>query len=56
MEERFFNYRAKHHLTQGELASLLGVRREVINRIENGKKPSKMILARFDFLEKKEHE
>lgn len=40
-------YRAKHNLRQDELASLVGVRRETIGHLENGKYNPSLKLA-FD--------
>ena len=53
ISERIFQYRAKKHLTQIEMANELGVSRELINKLENKKiTPSKMLLMRMDLLEK----
>ena len=53
ISERIFQYRAKKHLTQIEMANELGVSREMINKLENKKiAPSKMLLMRMDLLEK----
>lgn len=38
-------YRAKHHLSQGDLAKAVGVRRETIGNIENGKYNPSLKLA-----------
>ena len=40
-------YRAKHNLSQGDLAKMVGVRRETIGNIENGKYNPSLKLA-FD--------
>lgn len=40
-------YRAKHNMTQEELADLVGVRRETIGHLENGKYNPSLKLA-FD--------
>jgi len=40
-------YRAKYHLSQGDLAKAVGVRRETIGNIENGKYNPSLKLA-FD--------
>jgi putative transcriptional regulator len=40
-------YRAKYNMKQGELASLVGVRRETIGNLENGKYNPSLKLA-FD--------
>ncbi len=38
-------YRAKHNITQEELAALVGVRRETIGHLENGKYNPSLKLA-----------
>ena len=38
-------YRAKHNLKQGDLAKLVGVRRETIGNLENGKYNPSLKLA-----------
>jgi len=38
-------YRAKHHLSQDQLAKAVGVRRETIGNIENGKYNPSLKLA-----------
>lgn len=53
--KRFLVYRAKHNLTQEELAKRLGVSRLLINLIENDKAPiSKIVKVKMDLLEKEE--
>lgn len=51
--KRILQYRAKHNLSQLDMSERLGVSRELVNKLENGKlKPSKMILVKMDLLEK----
>ena len=53
--KRIIQYRAKHNLSQLDMAEKLGVSRELVNKLENGKlKPSKIILVKMDLLEKGE--
>ena len=55
VNKRFIIYRAKNRLTQRNLAVKLGISRELVNKIENGKiEPSKIVLAKMDLLEKGE--
>ena len=42
---RIKEYRAKHNMTQEELANLVGVRRETIGHLENGKYNPSLKLA-----------
>jgi putative transcriptional regulator len=42
---RMKEFRAKHHLSQEELAKAVGVRRETIGNIENGKYNPSLKLA-----------
>ena len=53
--KRILQYRAKNNLTQTEMSEKLGVSRELVNKLENGKlKASKMILVKMDLIEKGE--
>lgn len=45
IENRMKEYRAKLGLSQGELAELVGVRRETIGNLENGKYNPSLLLA-----------
>jgi putative transcriptional regulator len=45
MKTRMKEYRAKHSLTQGELADIVGVRRETISFLEKGKYNPSLKLA-----------
>lgn len=38
-------YRAKHHMTQEDLADLVGVRRETIGNLEKGRYNPSLVLA-----------
>ncbi len=42
---RIKEYRARHNITQDELANLVGVRRETITHLENGKYNPSLKLA-----------
>lgn len=42
-----FYYRAKHHLSQEELAEKCGVNRVTINKVERGKEASKITQAKI---------
>ena len=37
IQNRIKEYRARHNMTQGELADLVGVRRETIGNLEKGR-------------------
>ena len=37
IQNRIKEYRAQHNMTQGELADLVGVRRETIGNLEKGR-------------------
>ena len=53
--KRILQYRAKNNLTQTEMSERLGVSRELVNKLENGKlKASKIILVKMDLIEKGE--
>lgn len=45
LKTRIKEYRAKHNIKQEELASLVGVRRETIGKLENGKYNPSLKLA-----------
>ena len=45
IQNRIKEYRAQHNMTQGELADLVGVRRETIGNLENGKYNPSLKLA-----------
>jgi putative transcriptional regulator len=45
MKTRIKEFRARHDLTQAQLADLLGVRRETISFIEQGKYNPSLLLA-----------
>jgi putative transcriptional regulator len=47
IDTKMREYRAKHNMTQEELADLVGVRRETIGHLENGKYNPSLKLA-FD--------
>ena len=42
---RIKEYRARHNMTQGELADLVGVRRETIGNLEKGRYNPSLVLA-----------
>ena len=45
LKTKIREYRAKHNMKQEELASLVGVRRETIGNLENGKYNPSLKLA-----------
>lgn len=45
MKTKIKEYRAKHNIKQEELASIVGVRRETIGNLENGKYNPSLKLA-----------
>ena len=45
LKTRIKEYRAKHNLKQEDLAQLVGVRRETIGKLENGKYNPSLKLA-----------
>jgi putative transcriptional regulator len=45
IKTRLREYRAKHNMKQEELAALVGVRRETIGNLENGKYNPSLVLA-----------
>ena len=45
IQNRIKEYRAQHNMTQGELADLVGVRRETIGNLENGRYNPSLVLA-----------
>lgn len=45
LKTKIKEYRAKHNMKQEELASLVGVRRETIGNLENGKYNPSLKLA-----------
>lgn len=45
LKTKIKKYRAKHNIKQEELASLVGVRRETIGKLENGKYNPSLKLA-----------
>lgn len=48
LQEKMILYRAKHNISQTELAERCGVTLQTINSIENGKqKPSKLTLTKI---------
>jgi putative transcriptional regulator len=47
IETKMREYRARHNMTQEDLADLVGVRRETIGHLENGKYNPSLKLA-FD--------
>lgn len=48
LQEKMILYRARHNISQTELAQRCGVTLQTINSIENGKqKPSKLTLAKI---------
>ena len=48
LQEEMILYRAKHNISQTELAERCGVTLQTINSIENGKQnPSKLTLAKI---------
>ncbi|MBU5592778.1 helix-turn-helix transcriptional regulator [Clostridium sp. MSJ-4] len=45
IHNRIKEYRAKHNMSQEELASLVGVRRETIGNLEKGRYNPSLVLA-----------
>ena len=45
IRNRIKEYRARHNMKQEELARLVGVRRETIGNLENGKYNPSLVLA-----------
>ena len=45
VKTRIKEYRAKHNMTQDELANLVGVRRETIYHLEKGRYNPSLVLA-----------
>lgn len=45
IKTRIREYRAKHNLKQEDLATLVGVRRETIGNLENGRYNPSLVLA-----------
>ena len=45
IQNRIQEYRARHNMTQGELADLVGVRRETIGNLEKGRYNPSLVLA-----------
>ena len=45
IQNRIKEYRARHNMTQGELADLVGVRRETIGNLEAGRYNPSLRLA-----------
>ena len=45
IQNRIKEYRARHNKTQGELADLVGVRRETIGNLEKGRYNPSLVLA-----------
>ena len=45
IQNRIKEYRAQHNMTQGELADLVGVRRETIGNLEKGRYNPSLVLA-----------
>ena len=45
IQNRKKEYRAQHNMTQGELADLVGVRRETIGNLEKGRYNPSLVLA-----------
>ena len=45
IQNRIKEYRARHNMTQGELADLVGVRRETIGNLEKGRYNPSLVLA-----------
>ena len=45
IQNRIKEYRARHNMTQGELADLVGVRRESIGNLEKGRYNPSLVLA-----------
>ena len=45
IQNRIKEYRAQYNMTQGELADLVGVRRETIGNLEKGRYNPSLVLA-----------
>ena len=45
IQNRIKEYRARHNMTQGEQADLVGVRRETIGNLEKGRYNPSLVLA-----------
>ena len=45
IQNRIKEYRSRHNMTQGELADLVGVRRETIGNLEKGRYNPSLVLA-----------
>ena len=45
IQNRIKEYLARHNMTQGELADLVGVRRETIGNLEKGRYNPSLVLA-----------
>lgn len=45
IQNRIKEYGARHNMTQGELADLVGVRRETIGNLEKGRYNPSLVLA-----------
>ena len=45
IQNRIKEYRARHNMNQGELADLVGVRRETIGNLEKGRYNPSLVLA-----------
>ena len=45
IQNRIKEYRARHNMTQGVLADLVGVRRETIGNLEKGRYNPSLVLA-----------
>jgi len=55
LAERVYIYRVKNNLSQEEFGKLIGLAKENVSKIENGKyKTTKRILLKMDLLEKGE--
>lgn len=53
--KRIYMYRVKNNLTQEEFGKKIGLVKENVSKLENGKyEPSKRILLKMDMLEKGE--
>jgi putative transcriptional regulator len=53
--KRMYEYRVRHNLTQEELGKIVGLAKENVSKLENGKyEPSKRILLKMDLLERGE--
>lgn len=55
LAERVYIYRVKNNLSQEEFGKLIGLAKENVSKIENGKyKTTRRILLKMDLLEKGE--